>query len=305
VRFGRLVTRTLFVLGGAVAGTAAAWLISDAVASADTVTPITDATVAGLGDAVSDTSQATNDLSCHQDATAWSMPGSEICGAIARDQIGGPAKQSDEARVLGHEVSGRVGDSVTDLTQDAVLDPAKRTLGAFEHIARKPEDTQQVLASAFPAAPAANDFWQLLDPAGHGDLIPLPQLPVLPVEQEPVTAALGHTTETVEAETVELPASVRAALAQAAAQRAAQETRGHGSRHDVPAPLTPAQLPVAPSVPPAPGGGSAPGGHFDGLNFGLPFGFAGAIDNAVAGTNRAGRAHTPRTPGSQPGVTPD
>lgn len=311
-RFGRLVTRTLFVLGGAVAGSAAAWLVSDAVASADTIDSVNPAPLAdtSLGDMVGDTSGLAQDVSCQQDATAWSepQPGPGICGAIARGHVGGPAKQELGSRVLEHEVSGRVSDSVTDLAQDTVVAPARTTLGAFEHIARKPEDTRQVIAETFPQAPAAADFWQLLDPAGRGDLIPLPQLPGLPpVEQAPVTAAVGHATETVEGPTVELPASVRAALAQEAAQQArlAESGQGHESRRDVPAPLTPAQLPVAPSVPTAPGGGSAPGGHFDGMNLGLPLWVADAVDNSVASANRDGLRHTPRTPGSQPGVTPD
>src|SRR3954449_9947497 len=46
-RVGRLVSRALLVFGGAVAGTAAAWLVSGAAASADTVevgtAPVTEA----------------------------------------------------------------------------------------------------------------------------------------------------------------------------------------------------------------------------------------------------------------------
>jgi hypothetical protein len=193
-----------------------------------------------------------------------------------------------------------------------VLAPAQDVLGAFEHIARKPEDTRQVLDQAFTPAPA-QDFgrqvWQLLDPAGKGDLVPLPPLPGLaPVEQAPVTDSVGQTTETVEAATVQLPAAVRAALAMQAAERAALDAEnGHGrdGRRNVPSPLNPAPLPVAPSIPTAPGGGTAPGGHLDGLNFGVPFWAAGAVDTAVAAANRAGLRCTPRTPGSQPGVTPD
>ena len=329
VRAGRLVTRTLFVLGGALAGTAAAWLVSGAAASADTVvgtssvTPVTDASVGALGDATrgvsdfsGDVAGGVTDATCHQDATTWTAPQSmseprPVCAAIARGQVGGPAKQVTGARTLEHEVSGRVSDSVSDLTGQAVLAPAQDVLGAFEHIARKPEDTRQVLDQAFTPAPA-QDFgrqvWQLLDPAGKGDLVPLPQLPGLaPVEQAPVTDSVGQTTETVEAATVQLPAAVRAALAmQAAAERAAFDAEhGRDGRRDVPSPLNPAQLPAAPSIPMAPGGGTAPGGHLDGLNFGVPFWAAGAVDTAVAAANRAGLRFTPRTPGSQPGVTPD
>jgi len=84
---------------------------------------------------------------------------------------------------------------------------------------------------------------------------------------------------------------------------AAGESRdGH---RDLPSPLVPVQLPVAPSVPTAPGGSTAPGGHLDGLNFGVPFWTTEAVDSAVAAMSRAGLRTAMRTPGEQPGVTPD
>ncbi|WIV59627.1 hypothetical protein [Amycolatopsis nalaikhensis] len=179
-RSRRLVSRALLVLGGAVAGTAAAWLVSGATASADTVevgtssvTPVTDATAGSLGDVNHGTANLAGDVAgglaeaanCHQDATTWSEP-QRPCHA--------------DARTLEHEVSDRVSDSVSDLADDAVLSPAERTLGAVEHVVRKPADTRQVLEETVTPAPA-QDFgrqvWQLLDPAGHGDLVPLPELP--------------------------------------------------------------------------------------------------------------------------------
>ncbi|WP_370969723.1 hypothetical protein [Amycolatopsis sp. cg9] len=291
-RAGRLVSRALLVLGGAVAGTAAAWLVSGATASADTVevgtAPIAAAATGSLGDVKDGASDAASDVAasdCHQDATAWSEP----C-----------------ARVLGHEVSDRVSDSVSDLAEEAVVSPATRTLGAVEHIVREPQDTREVLEQTFTPEPA-HDVWQLLDPAGHGDLVPLPGL--TPVEQEPVTTGVGQTTDTVAVTTVQLPAALRAALAMPTGLQhddvtgAAGESRD--SHRDLPSPLTPVQLPVAPSVPTAPGGSTAPGGHLDGLNFGVPFWTTEAVDSAVAAMSRAGLRTAMRTPGEQPGVTPD
>ncbi|WP_290057244.1 hypothetical protein, partial [Amycolatopsis solani] len=268
-RAGRLVSRALLVLGGAVAGTAAAWLVSGATASADTVevgtAPIAEAATGSIGDVDNGATNAANDVStsdCHQDATSWSEP----C-----------------ARVLGHEVSDRVSDSVSDLAEDAVVSPAQRTLGAVEHIVRKPQDTREVLEKTFTPEPA-HDVLQLLDPAGDGDLVPLPGL--APVEQEPVTAGLGQTTDTVAASTVQLPAALRAPLAMPTGFQHDDVTGAGESRdshRDLPSPLAPVQLPVAPSVPTAPGGSTAPGGHLDGLNFGVPFWTTEAVDSGGAG----------------------
>ncbi|MGW3995438.1 hypothetical protein ACWEF6_18270 [Amycolatopsis sp. NPDC004772] len=312
-RVGRLVSRALLVLGGAMAGTAAAWFVSDAAASADTVqvgtasvTPVTDATAAGIGDVnrgaghfAGEVAGSVADAACHQDATTWSEPQAPRCGRT-------------DAGTLQHEVSEHVSASVTDLADDAVLTPAQRTLGAFEHIARKPEDTRQVIEETIAPAPATDfgrQVWQLLDPAGHGDLVPLPVLPgTAPVEEEPVTSGTGEVAGTPAVSTVELPAALRAALAMPAGGQhdgtgAAGDSRdGH---RDLPSPLTPAQLPIAPAVPTAPGGTTAPGGHLDGFNFGVPFWTTEAVDSAVAAMSRAGLRHSLRTPGEQPGVTPD
>ncbi len=291
-RAGRFVSRALLVLGGAVAGTAAAWLVSGAAASADTVdvapAPIAAAATGSIGDVNSGASEAATDVSassCQQNATSWSEP----C-----------------ARTLGHEVSDRVSDSVSDLAEDVVVSPASRTLGAVEHIVREPQDTREVLEQTFTPEPG-HDVLQLLDPVGHGDLIPLPGH--APVEPEPVTTGLGQTTDTVAVSTVQLPAALRAPLAMPTGFQHEDGTGAAGesrdSHRDLPSPLAPVQLPVAPSVPTAPGGSTAPGGHLDGLNFGVPFWTTEAVDSAVAAMSRAGLRTAMRTPGEQPGVTPD
>jgi hypothetical protein len=279
-RSRRLVTRALLVLGGALAGTAAAWLVSSATASADTVevgtssvAPVSEATAGDLGDVNNGVSGFSGDVvDSPQAVTTWS-----------------------------------------DLTDAAVVSPAKRTLGAFEHLARKSEDTRQVIEKTIAPEPAedfGHQVWQLLDPAQHGDLVPLPGLPGrAPVRQEPVTTGVGQATDTVAVSTVQLPAASRAALAMPTGVQHDDGTGAAGQsrneHRDLPSPLVPAQLPVAPSVPTTPGGSSAPGGHLDGLNFGVPSWVSAAVSDAAASAYRGGLRHTPRTPGTQPGVTPD
>ncbi|GAA4550678.1 hypothetical protein [Amycolatopsis samaneae] len=343
-RFGRLASRALFVVGGAVAGTAAAWLVSSAAASAtDTghtgtadVTPVTDATTAGLGDATGGASRfvgdvagaasgAVSDFSCQQDATTWSAPGRTHTACTvdaARDEVTGSLRQHGTHRAVEQKVSDRVTGAVSDLADDAVVHPAERTLGAFEHIARKPEDTRQVLGDTLAPAPEQADFgrkvWGLLDPNAHHELTPqLPELPVLPAVPSTLPAvggAPGQVSGPVEPATVQLPAALQAAYAAQDVQRHVSDLDGSGTERssrdghrDLPsAPLTPVQLPLAPpSIPTAPGGGTAPGGHLDGMTFGVPAWVAAAVDNAVAGATRSGLRHTPLSPGHQPGVTPD
>jgi hypothetical protein len=307
-RVGRLVSRALLVFGGAVAGTAAAWLVSGAAASADTVevgtAPVTEAADGSLADADHGAAHFAGDLTdatCHQDVTSWSEP-----------QAGTTARPC--GRTFHHKVSDRVGDSVSDLAGDAVLSPAERTLGTVEHIARKPEDTRQVVEQAITPEPA-KDFgrqvWQLLDPAGHGDL--LPGLPGLAsAGQEPSAAGSGQQAGTAAVTPVELPAALRAdALAMPTGLQHDDVTgaagRSRDGHRDLPSPLTPAQLPVAPVVPTAPGGtttSGGPGGHLDGFNV-CASRTTEAIDTAFAAMSRVGLRRSLRSPGKQPGVTPD
>ncbi|UKD53227.1 hypothetical protein L3Q65_35810 [Amycolatopsis sp. FU40] len=331
-RFGRLASRALFVVGGALAATAAAWTVSSSAASADpvdaSVTPVTDATAAGIGDVTDGAARFAGDVtgavqglsSCGQGATTWSEPGTSR-PACSLDQFG--AHRDDLAG--SQEAAGKVSDAVSDLGQHAVVKPVERTLGSLEHIARKPEDARQVIADATTPPHAAQDFgrklWDLLDPSAPSNLVDLPKLPSAPVPGSEQLPAPGVPEQPAEAEqnlgaaamtTSDALQSVFPAMdaAQSAdpVQGAELPQRHHGGDRGLPgAPFSPAQLPAAPlSIPNSPAGGStAPGGHLDGLNFGVPSWVVAAVDNAVAGSTRTGLAHTPRTPGEQPGVTPD
>ncbi|WP_406639796.1 hypothetical protein [Amycolatopsis sp. WGS_07] len=336
-RFGRLASRALFVVGGALAATAAAWTVSSSAASADTidtadapgasVTPVTDATTAGIGDVTHGVSRFAGDVagaaqglsSCGQGATTWSEPGASR-PTCSFDQIGVPHRDD---LASGQEAAGKVSTAVSDLGEHAVVSPVQRTLGSLEHIARKPEDARQVIADATTPPPAAQDFgrqlWDLLDPSAPANLVDLPKLPAGPVSGSEQLPAPGIPEQPAEAEqnlgaaamtTSDALQSVFPSMAAPATDLVPDTelpSRHHGDRGLPGAPFSPAQLPAAPlSIPNSPAGGStAPGGHLDGLNFGVPSWVTDAVDSAVAGSTRTGLAHTPRTPGEQPGVTPD
>ncbi|ONF62938.1 hypothetical protein [Amycolatopsis keratiniphila] len=319
VRFGRLASRALFVLGGAVAGSAAAWALSGASASADvapvvsapetSVTPVTDATAAGLTDVSGGASKFAGDVAgamcgeAHQDATTWSMPG-ENASAPAKHHCG-------DLRADQHEVSTRVSDAVTDFADRSVVTPVKRTLGAVEHIVRKPQDTRQVLDETFAPTPGV---WELLDRNGHGDLVP--ELPVgeSPVDPDSPLDTIGageQVTDFAQLATTQFPASAETVLpmpafvqSHDAFDQVEDVPSRDGHRGDLPRPITPAPLPAAPSFPTVPGG-SAPGGHLDGLTHGVPAWVAAAVERSLTGYALAGTRYMPLTPGSQPGVTPD
>jgi len=323
VRFGRLASRALFVLGGAVAGSAAAWAVSGASASADiapvvsapetSVTPVTDATAAGLTDVSGGASKFAGDVAgamcgeAHQDATTWSMP--------AGNESASAKRHCGDLRADRHEVSTRVSDAVTDFADTSVVTPVKRTLGAVEHIVRKPQDTRQVLDETFAPSPDfGRNVWNLLDPNGHGDLVPeLPvgESPVNPDSPLDTIGAGDQVTDFAQLATTQFPASSETVLPMpafvqqhGAFDQVEDAPARDGHRGDFPRPITPAPLPSAPSFPTVPGG-SAPGGHLDGLTHGVPAWVAAAVERSLTGYALAGTRYMPLTPGSQPGVTPD
>ena len=299
----RWLVRALLVISGAVLGTAAAWLIGDATASAaqlapapadaaqdDVATPITDRVIG-----------ATDDLT-------WGVSdfvGNATATAVKYGMAGGPA---DPAR--GEEAAADMGRTVHSFTRDALLRPIQRTLGTAEHIGRKPQDAPQVIGDALaPAQRTMPDFtkvWNFLHPKGKG-LIKLP--------------SLGDTADTPAAPEpapqvppVAIADDVMGPIAENVPGTSAGDTRDvtthdrgakhtHGEWQDefpLPphGPLAPAGVPLAP-------GGTATGGHIDGLLFGVPAGGPAVRGSDDTVSVRFVYRHTPVEPGEQPGVTPD
>lgn len=267
-RVGRLASRALFVLGGAVAATAAAWIVSSASASAapavdvpdadgasDTsvqsdgpdgntlntsITPITDATVADLGDVTRETSRlsgevagaalgAANQLaSCAQSATSWSAP-----GATRPDCEPEHGSRDAGHSATGREVADRVSAAVAEFGDRAVLRPVQRGLGSLEHIVRKPEDTKQVLTEATKPSPEAQEFGRtltaLLDPAHASKLVELPALPVLP-SAHPVETPPAVADETPSAAAMSISDVLQSVFASADAPRKDISSERTGAR---------------------------------------------------------------------------
>jgi hypothetical protein len=246
----RWASRALLVLGGAAAGTAAAWAISAASASAapgvvsgepaagpDTsVTPLKG--IVGLDDATLDASKlvggaasaAWRSAVCQQDATTWSispgeaeqthvLPGWSAQGA--RDRIGGPLREHGAHRSVDPNVADRVTDVVEHFAHDSVIEPDQHTLGAVEEIARKPQDAGQLIngqlikKSLVPASDAQDltkDVWKLLNPGSQGALIRLPGLLVEDGDGPTSVAVQGEAAQAQAAADLQTPTTAEAQL---------------------------------------------------------------------------------------------
>ncbi|MGC7093280.1 hypothetical protein ACPZ19_01315 [Amycolatopsis lurida] len=303
-RAGRWASRALLLAGGVLAGTAAAWAFATGASAAEApaapetdtadLTPVTDSTVQGLDDLTGGVSELTGDTA----------------GAAARAT---EVPSTDSSRAVGEDVTA----AVDQFTSEAVVRPVERTLGAFEHIARQPEDAPKVIEQTLtPANQGVQDFgkkfWDFLQPRGEDALAELPRFPfggadqVVPEQPVTVVPEAG----TVGVHTVGVPAGPRDGswLAAFDASRVGGGVTDEGDAGDreLPSPFSPLRAPLAPlTVPTVPGGGNSAGGHFDGLLIGVPAGSAAAFDTAPIGSVRSGVRHLMVEPGAQPGVTPD
>ncbi|UJW34154.1 hypothetical protein L3Q67_10535 [Saccharothrix sp. AJ9571] len=298
-RAGRWASRALVVAGGVLAGTAAAWAFATGASATEVpdatepgtadLTPVTDATVAGLNDTTGGVSELTGDVAGAA-AHATSVP------TFPRQQ------QSAD------EIDEDVAAAVNEFTGDAVVRPVERTLGAFEHIVRQPQDApkviEQTLTPAQHGVDFGRDFWVLLQPTadsplpvGNGD----PEIP-----EQPLTVAPDA--RTAEVYTVAVPAGAMDDSGSwfdgfGAARADGPSDEGDAGDRELPSPV---RAPLAPlTAPTLPGGGNSAGGHFDGLLAGVPAGAAAAFDTATIGSVRSGVRHLMVDPGAQPGVTPD
>ncbi|MCU1685724.1 MAG: hypothetical protein JWQ81_6463 [Amycolatopsis sp.] len=293
-------------------------------------TPVTDATVSGLndvthgvsglaGDTAGTMTAALRDTACHQDATTWTAAGSAEqlhplpawCAQVDRDEVGGPLRTHGTHRsvseALGRDVAGRVSDAVDNFTATAITHPVKTTLSAVERIVTKPQDAGKVLGETL--TPSADDqglghqVWDFLNPVVSGSGL-------LPGSGSDKTGAPIQATAPADPSSIAQTVTKAASFAPGAGRSAADESSipdgSTGGHHDFPTPFSPVQFPIAPlTTPTVPGGGNAPGGHFDGSTAGVPAWSSAAFDNAIADLVRVGVRYMPLTPGSQPGVTPD
>ncbi|HKS48823.1 MAG TPA: hypothetical protein VJT49_27685 [Amycolatopsis sp.] len=275
-RAGRWLVRALLVTGGALAGTAAAWVIGTASASADTATPVTDAVMAGAD---------------HFAVGAADLAGNTVDGVVRL--------APDDRQAAGHLPAEPARDTLRTLAKGAVLHPAERLLGAVEQVTRQPQDAPRVIGSALTPPPDLLDF---LRPG-------VAQLPALVGDEAQVTTSPKNLPVAVT-----LPAAqpgpvvtVPGATAQGHNVHFAAG-RGHTGR-DVarpsPFPFSPTHGPLVPGDLPLVPGGSASGGHFDGPLFGAPVATAGIAATDGRHAVMFGLRHTPVQPGAQPGVTPD
>jgi hypothetical protein len=332
-RAGRWCSRALVVLGGAIAGTAAAWAVSSAAASADTepatadLTPITDAATGSLndvtgavagstGEAAGTAAHVWDEAACHAGAAelpTMAQDAGPRAGSAGGETAACAATGDDASRFSDEETAVGASHAVDGLTDGALVHPVERGLGGLEHFMRKPQDARQVIDRTLtpprevPNVGAA--VWQFLHPRAQGDgLIQLPRVPAgtdgrIPATSPAAPAANGPAVP-AQATLAGIPASLQSMPT--ATPVDAQQGDASGDRDDAPAGTLPVRMPIAPPVAPsAPSGGPSAGGHFDGLLFGASAGSLAAVDNAVIGSVRPGLRFTPFEPGAQPGVTPD
>lgn len=305
-RAARWFSRALLVVGGAVAGTAAAWAIGTASASAETVatppadsaqqndsaqqdvageqlTPFTDAVMGTSDDVVAGASNLAGDVA----GTAVRMGTGQFRTGVERDQ--------------------HVSDAVHDFTRTAVLHPAQRLLGSAEHVARKPQDAPQVIGQALTPPQAVLD---LLHHNGGKSLVDLPQLPEKH-DGESHTPATGAPAAPVAAPAPAAPMGPFAVALSSkhsgfehAGLRSAQHGKDDHANRDQ-SPFAPARSPWAPAGFPVIPSGSTSGGHLDGSVLGVPTHALTVVDTQRLRALRFGIRHTSVEPGTQPGVTPD
>lgn len=340
VRAGRWLSRALLVLGGALAGTAAAWALSTTIAGAapataaspssahvsgsdrddSDLTPVTNAAVHGVNQVTGGVSEFVGD------ATGAAVRGwQEVTGAAPAPRPMDPGFDRTHVKHRQHRVLGSIDETaadqvtgaVQDLANNAVVRPVDTTLGAVEHILWKPQDAPQVIGRTLSPPPGSFDLGdeigKFFDPNKKGLLPELPSL--LPGKENPVGVvppAPAPAPPPVAPGAVLDPAALAGPFLTSPATNSnalpdtahdAKSDREH--RDESPSPFSPGQSPLVPLSFPATPGGSTVGGHFDGPLLGIPAAAATVYDYIEPSTLLAGVRHLPFEPGSQPGVTPD
>lgn len=280
----RWVVRALLVVGGALAGTAAAWALAMGTASAAEQpsgdTPVTDATVHGAGDVLS--------------------------GAAELADAADPASRD------GARAERRAPRFVSDVEQK-VLRPAQETVGAVEKALRDPRAAGAALERHLtPPRDFGDSVWRALDPTGDQLVGSLPDLPGVPGDVSPLPAPeVAPQPESVPAPHSSAPgaSTVDTTRAPETAAKADIGSAPHSRGEDAPSgdstPASPLRMPLAPLALPSHTGGSAGGLHIDGPLYGVPAVGLAAFDDAGTRSVLGLVRHLPVRPGAQPGVTPD
>ncbi|NKQ53257.1 hypothetical protein HFP15_10215 [Amycolatopsis sp. K13G38] len=309
----RWLVRALFVIAGALAGTAAAWAISTATASADTAFPAQPQQeqdqAAPAGDQLTPTTDAIMGTSDDLVLGASNLAGDTSAAAVRVATSGFSADSADQRH---QQVAGDVSDAVHEFANTAVLSPAQRVLGTAEHISRQPQDAPRVIGNALTPP---QDFLNFLRPACGDKLLKLPALPGThngtTDQHQPADLAHADAPSTAAAPAPAGPLGPFTDAVQAQHADAKygdwQRDRDKHLRGDESGqlPYSPNRGPIAPAGLPLVPGGAATGGHVDGPLLGVPAGALTLVDTHGERAVRFGVRHTPVQPGAQPGVTPD
>ncbi|GAA5157786.1 MULTISPECIES: hypothetical protein [Amycolatopsis] len=292
-RARRWLTRALFVVGGAVAGTAAAWAVSTASASAETASPVSGPEAVVQQDEQATAADATE--AERAEHTEFRLSQGKQVAADALEQ--------------SRRITAEVAESVQRFTQRTVVEPARQVVDTAVRVTLEPQSAPRVLSEALTPS---HDVLHFLRPAATGELIKLPGLPGRTDADEQTQASAPAAANPV---APALPAGplgpVAAVLPDAHAAAAqhldARDQSGRQSHATQPDrfPFSPERGPLAPSGLPFGPGGSVTGGHVDGPLFGVPAGPLTVVGATGLRAVRFGIRHTPVQPGEQPGVTPD
>ncbi|PRX47683.1 hypothetical protein B0I33_105263 [Prauserella shujinwangii] len=338
----RWLMRALLVVGGALAGTAAAWALSTATASAAhaegesffgpvasvsdqadvveestgvDVTPVADAAVEGAGRVVSGAAELAGGVGGA--AAEAARPG------VEREERAEGSAERRAPRFVDQAVADEVSTSVNQFCDTAVLRPVHDVLGAAEQVARSPHEARQVIERGLTPPRQVGEFgeavWDVLSPRTTDLVNGLPTMPELaggdsaqsaPIPAAPREKAAGPAERPDAPEPAIATVKVSDAVAPASSSlgadtEAAADAQRSGAPRDGSAPASPVRSPLAPITMPSHSGGSVGGLHIDGPLFGVPAGSLSTDYDAVTNCVRGGVRHLPIQPGSQPGVTPD
>lgn len=268
-RARRWLTRALFVVGGAMAGTAAAWAIGTASASAGPA--LQDPSLPHLTGAASDVVQ----------------PGSK--------------DRTDDSGRDRHAV----GDTVR-ATVGTVADGELAHAGSLKLVTDPPRQAPRLIGNALHPAPGLLD---VLRPASGELLgVPALPLLEPPTANGPEAAPSGADTPLIVPEgqagpVMSAPTAVDPHENEAG--HTAARAGHHTVRHPLPGsvPSAPSHVPAPPAFPLP--GGSAANAHVDAPSFGVPAPASAFTAADSLRCVRFGVRPLPVEPGTQPGVTPD